>query len=90
MNQHHHDHPDIGCLEAIEGLYALLDGEVSDASRVAEIEAHIAHCKSCFSRAEIERVITQRIRHLNQATAGADSRAPGRLQQRLRDLLDDL
>lgn len=90
MNHDHHEHPDIGCLEAIEGLYALLDGELSDPETAALVEAHVAHCKSCFSRAQIERVITGKIRSLHQESAEGQARAPARLQKRLRDLLEDL
>jgi len=90
MNEHHHDHPDIGCLEAIEGLYELLDGEVADPARAAEIEAHIAHCQSCYSRAEIERAITARIRRLHQQSGDGGTQPPEHLRQRLRDLLDKL
>ena len=66
MNHDHHDHSDIGCLEAIEGLYALLDGEISDPRTVEQIETHVAHCRSCFSRAQVEQIITEKISQLEQ------------------------
>jgi anti-sigma factor (TIGR02949 family) len=90
MSHGHHDHPDIGCIEAIEGLYALLDGELSDPATVAQVEAHVAHCKSCFSRAQIERVITAKIRALHDQPEADTTHAPEHLQNRLRDLLKDL
>ena len=52
----------IGCLEAIEGLYAWLDGELDDAVTLESIEQHIGHCHSCYSRAQIEKILTVRIR----------------------------
>ena len=90
MTHDHHDHPDIGCLEAIEGLYALLDGEIRSPETAKEIEAHVAHCKSCFSRAEVEKIITEKIRSLHQAGAGRGQKAPERLQRKLRDMLENL
>jgi anti-sigma factor (TIGR02949 family) len=52
---------DIGCLQAIEALYAYLDGELDDPDSIAEFEQHVDHCRSCFSRIEMERALKQRI-----------------------------
>ena len=82
MNNDHHDHAEIGCLEAIEELYSLLDGEISDPETVRRMEAHVAHCTSCFSRAQVEQIITKRIRKLHKA--------PERLQRKLGEILDNL
>jgi anti-sigma factor (TIGR02949 family) len=73
---------EIGCLEAIEALYAYLDGEVHDPQSLARIEHHLGHCRSCFSRMEIERALTAHVRKSRR------SRAPAALQARLRNLLD--
>lgn len=75
---------DIGCIEAINGLYAYLDGELEDSASIADIERHLAHCRTCCSRVELERALTERIR------TAAKSPAPERLQNRLRDLIDKL
>jgi anti-sigma factor (TIGR02949 family) len=84
-------HDDIGCLEAIETLYAWLDGEL-DASQRAGFEHHLEHCKSCYSRAELERALTGHIRR--SAGSGGDeearSLAPASLQNRLDKLLKEL
>jgi len=84
-------HDDIGCLEAIETLYAWLDDEL-DPSQRASFEHHLQHCKSCFSRAELERALTGHIRR--SAGLGEDARerspAPASLQKRLRKLLKEL
>lgn len=72
---------DIGCLEAIEALYAYLDGEVKDPHSLAAIEHHLGHCRSCFSRLEMERALTEHARRT------AQSQAPAALQSRLKDLL---
>lgn len=79
-----HDDEDIGCLEAIEALFAYLDGEIGDPRERQAIEHHMSHCRSCFSRLELEKRLMARAR---QAT---HSEAPQALKDRLRDLLDDL
>ena len=79
----HHDHDDIGCLDAIEALYAYLDGELSDPQAIRDFERHMSHCRSCFSRAEVERLVNERMRE-----AGAGN-APDDLKNRVRRLLDD-
>ena len=74
---------DIGCLEAIEAFYAYLDGELTDPKSIADFEHHMGHCRSCFTRAEIERLLTERMR------ATANSHAPQDLRSRLRRLMKE-
>ena len=38
---------DIGCLEAIESLYAWLDNELEDTGMTTSLEHHLSHCQSC-------------------------------------------
>lgn len=79
-----HDHgDDIGCLDAIEAFYAYLDGELDDPQSIAGFEHHMSHCRSCFSRAEVEKLLTRRMQE--SATSGA----PKSLQERLRKLMDE-
>lgn len=84
-------HEDIGCLEAIETLYAWLDNEL-DAGQKASFEHHLQHCKSCYSRAELERALTGHIRR--SAGSGRKDKehtpAPASLQNRLDKLLKEL
>ena len=84
-------HEDIGCLEAIETLYAWLDNEL-DASQRASFEHHLKHCKSCFSRAELERALTGHIRRSTGIATdeGVQATAPVSLQNRLDKLLKEL
>jgi len=82
MNMHDTDHEDIGCLEAIEALYAWLDGELDPADR-AGFEHHLGHCRSCFSRAEMEKALTERIRET------ASEKASRGLKSRLRKLMGE-
>lgn len=79
---HHGDHEDIGCLRAIEAFYAYLDGELDDPESIAEFEHHMAHCRSCFSRTQMERMLTERMKKT------AKSKAPEALKLRLRNLLN--
>jgi anti-sigma factor (TIGR02949 family) len=79
---HAHAHDDIGCIEAIEALYAYLDGELDETS-YEEFERHMAHCRSCYSRAQVERALSQRLKRENR------EKAPSELQSRLRKLMDD-
>jgi len=78
----HADHDDIGCLQAIEFFYAYLDGELDDPISVAEFEHHMAHCRSCFSRAQVERMLTARLKET------ARPQTPATLKSRLRNLMD--
>lgn len=79
------DIDDIGCIEAINDLYAYLDGELDDPEAVAKFEHHLEHCAACYSRIELETALGRMIRR-----SGAESSAPPQLQRRLRKLIDDL
>ena len=87
--KHDEDKPDIGCLEAIETLYAWLDGELDDEQKDG-FEHHLSHCKSCYSRAELERSLTEHIRKSSRGDGNDGKRAPGSLQDRLSKLIDKL
>ena len=76
------DREDIGCLEAIEMFYAYLDREVDDPDAMAGFEHHLEHCRSCYSRAEFEGLITQRLKAI------AAERASATLRRRMRILMD--
>ena len=84
-HDHPHDHPDdddIGCLAAIEIFYAYLDGELEDPKTIADFEHHMAHCRSCFTRAELEGLLNERLKNLTKQPA------PARLKNRLRNIMD--
>jgi anti-sigma factor (TIGR02949 family) len=81
-SKHDHAHDDIGCIEAIEALYAYLDGELDEAS-TEDFERHMSHCRSCYSRAQMERALSERMKREGQA------KAPEELQSRLKQLFDD-
>ena len=77
------DHDDIGCFQAIEMFYAYFDGELDDPRDVEDFEKHLEHCRSCFTRAEMEKLLTERLKEL------AGQRAPERLRDRLTKLMDE-
>jgi len=75
--------PDIrklSCEEALQHLYEHLDHALA-ATDAAEVEHHLETCRACFSRAEFEKRLKERL-----AAIGRE-RAPGALQKRVRDLL---
>ena len=81
------DNPDVNeidCLEAFDHLYAYLNDEIRDPVDLANIKHHLSHCKSCYSRAEMERELNERIKESGK------SDMPESLQKRLRSIVDDL
>jgi anti-sigma factor (TIGR02949 family) len=84
--------PDIGCLEAIESLYAWLDGELDDAEMTISLEHHLNHCQSCWSRAEMEKSLTEHIqRSADSEFKNPDNtRSPESLQKRMGELMRKL
>lgn len=49
---------EIDCLVAINELYQYLDGEMDDQDSKERFEHHLSHCKSCYSRIEMEKMLT--------------------------------
>lgn len=75
---------DSDCLEAMDHLYSYLNGELDDnPEKFAIVVHHLGHCRSCFTRAEMERVINER---LHDSGKGG---APESLKKRLRKLMDN-
>lgn len=79
MNQRH-DH-NVGCEQVLEHLLAYL-AKALDAQTSAEIERHLEACRGCFSRAEFERRLRERV-----AETGTVS-APESLRARIKALTD--
>ena len=84
VNDNEHKHDDIGCLEAIEALYAYLDGELGEDITIEQVEEHMQHCRSCYSRKDVERALTEHIRRAHRKTP------PDALRARLKNLMDEL
>jgi mycothiol system anti-sigma-R factor len=76
------DHDHIRCEEVIAHLLTYLDGEI-DAEKRAQIDRHLAECRGCFSRAEFEKALRERVTQLG------DEKAPASLQRRIKALLDE-
>jgi len=74
----------IGCEEALRRLAAYLDHELVPAE-AGEVEAHLKRCRSCFSRAEFERRLKERIRRDLQVRT-----VPEAAEARIRALLRQL
>lgn len=55
----------ISCEEALRVLAQYLDGEL-DHTRRDEVEAHLARCRSCYSRSEFEQRLRSRLGALRQ------------------------
>ena len=70
----------IRCEEVIAYLLSYLDGEIDDAKRV-EIHRHLEECRGCFSRAEFEKRLRDKVRQ-----AGDASPSPA-LQKRIKALM---
>jgi len=75
---------EIECLEAIDSLYAYLDGELTDEDTLAKFKHHLSHCNSCHTRSEMEGAISKRLK-----TAGKE-KSPASLKNRLHDLMSNL
>ncbi|MES9971918.1 MAG: zf-HC2 domain-containing protein [Candidatus Thiodiazotropha sp.] len=87
MKKHDHsDHQsktiDSDCLEAFDHVYAYINGELHDEETRAKIEHHLSHCKSCYSRAEMERKINERLKTTQKPSP------PEPIKRRLKDLID--
>ena len=82
--EHVHTASESDCLSAMDHLYAYLNGELDDQPEtLAMVEFHLGHCRSCFSRAEMERVMNDRLRNSGK------EKTPDALKTRLRRLLDN-
>jgi anti-sigma factor (TIGR02949 family) len=74
-------HEHIDCEQVIRELFAYLDREV-DEQLGERIQRHLKRCHDCFSRAEFERRLRERLRETTEA------KAPDRLERRLRRVMD--
>jgi len=70
----------VSCEEVIKRLLEFLDKEL-DAETERQIRSHMETCRACFSRAEFERRLRERI-----AEAG-ETKAPDSLRRRVRAMV---
>lgn len=71
----------INCEEVIEQLFEFLDREL-DEDLSHRIEHHLKHCRDCFTRAEFEKRLRERV---DQA---AEAKAPEALRRRLKQIVE--
>lgn len=71
----------LSCEEVIERLFDYLDCELAP-QEASDVEWHLRRCRDCFTRAEFERRLRARV------SATGMAKAPPRLHQRIRTLLD--
>ena len=71
----------IRCEEVIAHLLSYLDGEIDDAKR-AEIDRHLDECRGCFSRAEFEKRLRDKVRQAGDASPSLS------LQERIKALME--
>jgi anti-sigma factor (TIGR02949 family) len=72
--------PTMSCEEALRHLADYLKRELEPSDQDA-VERHMSRCRSCFSRAEFDRRLQERLTDLGQ------EEAPARLQARVRKLM---
>ncbi|ABI56981.1 anti-sigma factor family protein [Alkalilimnicola ehrlichii MLHE-1] len=73
---------ELSCEQVIEQLLAYLDGELGEQSRAA-IDRHLSRCRECYSRAEFERKLREKLQEAARVPA------PARLRARIDDLLNE-
>jgi anti-sigma factor (TIGR02949 family) len=71
----------MSCEEALAFLAAYLDDELPGEG-AGEVEHHLARCRSCFSRAEFEKRVKQRLGSLGRSDIRPE------FAERVRGLLD--
>lgn len=71
---------EIECEQAVARLLEYMDGSLDEAAR-SRVERHLETCRECFSRAELERRLRQRVAETGTAPA------PQSLRRRVRALM---
>lgn len=60
----------IGCREALKHLFAYLDEELPTERR-EQIDRHLEICRSCYSRAEFDRLLKSKLREIGRGSVRA-------------------
>lgn len=71
----------MNCRECLDQMWQYIDGELDLASS-DELQRHLAQCRECFTQAELERRLKERMRRV----CGGEH-APARLRERLAKIL---
>lgn len=75
-------HRELTCEEVIEQLFDFLDQRL-DAGQSADFHRHLERCRECFSRAEFERRLRERL------TEAGTEKAPESLRRRIRSVIGE-
>ncbi len=70
----------LDCKDVVKKIFEYLDGELDEHTH-ADIEHHMDHCRSCFSRAEFESELKKKVKE------NADEEAPEDLKNRINNLI---
>lgn len=74
-------HPSVlDCEAVLRLIFAYLDGEL-EGDQPEQVEAHLQHCRSCFSRAEFERRLKSHLAEVGHREV------PAALESRIRSLM---
>lgn len=71
---------ELSCEDVLSKLYDYLDSEV-DGPTAEDINHHLHHCRECFSRAEFEEMLR------NKVIEAGESQAPEDVKARLASLI---
>lgn len=80
------DHND--CVDVLQSVILLVDGELSDSAQIASIEVHINQCPQCTAEIEHERNIRALMQSVLRRTC--NERAPEDLHQKIHQQLLNL
>lgn len=70
------------CKDVVKKIFEYIDGELDEHTH-DDIEHHLEHCRSCFSRAEFEAELKSRVKN------AGEEKAPEKLNKRLNNLIDN-
>ncbi len=70
----------IGCEEALKQMFQYLDRNLGK-GKSREVQHHLSKCRSCFSRADFEKRVKDRLEEVGRESASAS------LEKRIKTLL---
>lgn len=73
----------IGCAQAVERLWSMLDGDIAEVDRAA-LDQHLTWCLRCCGELAFAEHLRTMLRQRSQVTM------PAGVQRRLGELIDDL
>ena len=77
------DHND--CVDVLQSVILLVDGEISDSAQIASIEVHVQTCPQCTAEIEHERNVRSLIQSVLRRTC--NEKAPQELHEQIQQQL---